>query len=98
MRIRVLTPIVDAHGRSLKPGMIVTWHDAKEAKRICEEGYAESEPTYLLSCLKFYGLASITVNRSDANKALVKQLKAAAKNTEVTIEVIKVKPEPEPEE
>ena len=98
MRIRVLTPIVDENSRSLKPGMIVTWHDAKEAKRLCKEGYAESEPVYLLRCLKPYGLMGITVG-SDAPKGLVKQLREAAKDPEVTIgvEKIKKKPEKEPE-
>ena len=97
MRIRVKTPIVDMHGRSLKPGMIVTWHDAKEARRLCKAGYAEPETEYLLRCLKPYSVSSITLT-SDAPKGLIRQLRAVAKRVGVKVQVTKVKPEPEPEE
>ena len=97
MRIRVLTPIVDENSRSLKPGMIVTWHDAKEARSLCKAGYAEPEPEYLLRCLKPYCVSSVTLT-SDAPKGLIRQLRAVARKVGVKVQVTKAKPEPEPEE
>lgn len=102
MRVRILTPIADKYSRILKAGMIVTWEDEKDAKRLCAAGYVEPEPDYLLRCLKPYGLVSVTVG-SDVPKGLVKQMRDAARRTEVTVgvqkkEKTKKKTEPETKE